>query len=109
MVVVSHVREFLDNVCTKIVETERGVATTYKGNYTQYRSEPWWFPRCPEEFLLRWRRRQTAAAAAGDPIRPRLNSTTVVPVVVALPIPEQCTLACDPTSRSVRRERALLR
>ena len=36
MVVVSHDREFLDNVCTKIVETERGVATTYKGNYTQY-------------------------------------------------------------------------
>lgn len=23
-------------VCNKIVETERGVATTYKGNYTQY-------------------------------------------------------------------------
>lgn len=23
-------------VCSKIVETERGVATTYKGNYTQY-------------------------------------------------------------------------
>lgn len=30
MVVVSHDREFLDNLCTKIVETERGVATTYK-------------------------------------------------------------------------------
>eukprot|EP00197_Chlamydomonas_leiostraca_P006476 CAMPEP_0202869404 /NCGR_PEP_ID=MMETSP1391-20130828/12431_1 /ASSEMBLY_ACC=CAM_ASM_000867 /TAXON_ID=1034604 /ORGANISM="Chlamydomonas leiostraca, Strain SAG 11-49" /LENGTH=706 /DNA_ID=CAMNT_0049549717 /DNA_START=43 /DNA_END=2163 /DNA_ORIENTATION=- len=36
MVVVSHDREFLDQVCTKIVETERGVATTYPGNYTQY-------------------------------------------------------------------------
>ena len=23
-------------MCNKIVETERGVATTYKGNYTQY-------------------------------------------------------------------------
>jgi ATPase subunit of ABC transporter with duplicated ATPase domains len=23
-------------VCTKIVETERGLATTYKGNYTQF-------------------------------------------------------------------------
>jgi ABC-type polysaccharide/polyol phosphate transport system ATPase subunit len=30
MVIVSHDREFLDNLCTKIVETERGVATTYK-------------------------------------------------------------------------------
>ncbi|KAJ9523392.1 hypothetical protein QJQ45_005295 [Haematococcus lacustris] len=36
MVVVSHDREFLDQVCTKIVETERGVATTYPGNYSQY-------------------------------------------------------------------------
>lgn len=36
MVIVSHDREFLDNLCTKIVETERGMATTYKGNYTEY-------------------------------------------------------------------------
>jgi ATPase subunit of ABC transporter with duplicated ATPase domains len=36
LVIVSHDREFLDNLCTKIVETERGVATTYKGNYTAY-------------------------------------------------------------------------
>lgn len=36
MVVVSHDREFLDQLCTKIVETEHGLATTYKGNYTQF-------------------------------------------------------------------------
>ena len=36
MVVVSHDREFLDQLCTKIVETERGVSTTYPGNYTDY-------------------------------------------------------------------------
>ena len=30
MVIVSHDREFLDQLCTKIVETERGVATTFK-------------------------------------------------------------------------------
>jgi ATPase subunit of ABC transporter with duplicated ATPase domains len=36
MVIVSHDREFLDQLCTKIVETEHGLATTYKGNYTQY-------------------------------------------------------------------------
>ena len=36
MVIVSHDREFLDQLCTKIVETERGVSHTYKGNYTQY-------------------------------------------------------------------------
>merc|ERR1719171_563574 len=36
MVVVSHDREFLDNVCNKIVETEQGRATTYKGNYAEY-------------------------------------------------------------------------
>ncbi len=36
MVVVSHDREFLDQLCTKIVETEHGLATTYRGNYTQF-------------------------------------------------------------------------
>ncbi|EFN51164.1 hypothetical protein CHLNCDRAFT_28318, partial [Chlorella variabilis] len=36
MVIVSHDREFLDQLCTKIVETERGVAHTFKGNYTEY-------------------------------------------------------------------------
>ena len=36
MVIVSHDREFLDRLCTKIVETERGVSTTYPGNYSAY-------------------------------------------------------------------------
>ena len=36
MVVVSHDREFLDQLCNKLVETEQGVATTYKGNYTEF-------------------------------------------------------------------------
>ncbi len=36
MVVVSHDRRFLDKICTKIVEMERGIATTYSGNYSAY-------------------------------------------------------------------------
>lgn len=36
MVIVSHDRHFLDKLCTKIVETEFGEATTYSGNYTYY-------------------------------------------------------------------------
>lgn len=36
MVIVSHDRSFLDALCNKIVETERGVATSYKGNYTEF-------------------------------------------------------------------------
>ena len=36
MVIVSHDREFLDRLCTKIVETERGISTTYLGNYSAY-------------------------------------------------------------------------
>ncbi len=36
MVIISHDREFLDRLCTKIVETERGVSTTYLGNYSNY-------------------------------------------------------------------------
>lgn len=36
MVIVSHDREFLDRLCTQIVETERGVSNTYLGNYSAY-------------------------------------------------------------------------
>lgn len=36
MVIVSHDRQFLDRLCTQIVETERGISTTYLGNYSAY-------------------------------------------------------------------------
>ena len=39
MVIVSHDREFLDRLCTRIVETERGVSTTYLGNYSAYMTQ----------------------------------------------------------------------
>lgn len=36
MMVVSHDRRFLDRICTKIVELERGTATVFSGNYSGY-------------------------------------------------------------------------
>lgn len=36
MVVVSHDRAFLDQLCTKIVETDMGISKTYEGNYSEY-------------------------------------------------------------------------
>ena len=36
MVIISHDRQFLDLLCTQIVETERGRSKLYLGNYTQY-------------------------------------------------------------------------
>jgi ATP-binding cassette subfamily F protein 3 len=36
MIIVSHDRMFLDRLCTKIVELERGKATEYLGNYSAY-------------------------------------------------------------------------
>lgn len=36
MVVISHDRAFLDQLCTKIVETDMGVSKTYEGNYSRY-------------------------------------------------------------------------
>lgn len=36
IVIVSHDWEFLDRLCTQIVETERGVSSTYLGNYSAY-------------------------------------------------------------------------
>tara|TARA_Y100001968_G_scaffold45599_1_gene35652 strand:- start:27838 stop:29565 length:1728 start_codon:yes stop_codon:yes gene_type:complete len=36
IVVISHDRTFLDNVCTQIVSTERGNSKTYHGNYSAF-------------------------------------------------------------------------
>lgn len=36
MVIVSHDRAFLDQLSTKIVETDMGVAKTFPGNYSEY-------------------------------------------------------------------------
>lgn len=36
MVIISHDRAFLDQLCTKIVETDMGVSRTYGGNYSDY-------------------------------------------------------------------------
>ncbi len=36
MVIVSHDRSFLDKVCTRIVNTERGKSKSYLGNYSSY-------------------------------------------------------------------------
>ncbi len=36
MVIVSHDRSFLDKICTRIVNTERGQSKSYLGNYTSY-------------------------------------------------------------------------
>ena len=36
MVIVSHDRAFMDRLCNQIVETERGVSSTYLGNYSAY-------------------------------------------------------------------------
>ena len=36
MIIVSHDRYFLDQVCTKIVEIDRGVSHTWKGNYSEF-------------------------------------------------------------------------
>ena len=39
MVIVSHDRAFMDRLCTQIVETERGVSTTYLGNYSAFQHQ----------------------------------------------------------------------
>ena len=36
VILVTHDRAFLDNVCTQIVELDRGILRTYPGNFTQY-------------------------------------------------------------------------
>ena len=36
VILVTHDRAFLDNVCTQIVELDRGILRSYPGNFTQY-------------------------------------------------------------------------
>lgn len=36
VIMISHDRYFLDQVCTKIIEIENGVSASYEGNYSQY-------------------------------------------------------------------------
>ncbi|KAG6515421.1 ABC transporter F family member 5-like [Zingiber officinale] len=36
MVIISHDRAFLDQLCTKIVETDMGISRTFVGNYSEY-------------------------------------------------------------------------
>jgi len=36
MLIVSHDREFLDQVCNKIVDVEEGVTVSYDGNYSKF-------------------------------------------------------------------------
>ncbi|KAL8110677.1 hypothetical protein AgCh_026428 [Apium graveolens] len=36
MVIISHDRAFLDQLCTKIVETDMGVSRTFMGNYSEF-------------------------------------------------------------------------
>ncbi|MFQ9801319.1 MAG: hypothetical protein ACLR23_23160 [Clostridia bacterium] len=48
--IISHDRYFLDKLCTKTLELERGVTSTYNGNYSYYTQEK----SCPgKEQLLR--------------------------------------------------------
>ena len=39
VIIVSHDRYFLDQLCNEIVEIDRGMSTAYKGNYTDYINE----------------------------------------------------------------------
>ena len=39
LVLISHDRDFLDTICTKIIEIEDGTIQEYKGNYSNYRKQ----------------------------------------------------------------------
>ncbi|MGN4425511.1 ribosomal protection-like ABC-F family protein [Bacillus cereus group sp. MYBK30-1] len=39
LVLISHDRDFLDTICTKIIEVEDGTIQEYKGNYSNYRKQ----------------------------------------------------------------------
>lgn len=55
MVIISHDRAFLDQLCTKIVETDMGVSRTFEGTYSDYiMAKAAWI----ETQLAAWEKRQ---------------------------------------------------
>ena len=66
MVIVSHDRAFLDQLCTKIVETDMGVSTTYQGNYSAYVAAK---AEREEAQRLAWERQQKEIARTEEMIQ----------------------------------------
>ncbi|KAK2971264.1 hypothetical protein RJ640_013024 [Escallonia rubra] len=65
MVIISHDRAFLDQLCTKIVETDMGVSRTYAGNYSEYMiSKATWI----EAQLAAWEKQQKEIEDTKDKI-----------------------------------------
>eukprot|EP00249_Psilotum_nudum_P021525 c28141_g1_i1 orf=636-3107(-) len=63
MVIVSHDRAFLDQLCTKIVETDLGVSQTFEGNYSDYvRAKSSWV----ESQHLAWEKQQKEISRTKD-------------------------------------------
>ncbi|KAL6576013.1 ABC transporter F member 5 [Orobanche hederae] len=63
MVIISHDRAFLDQLCTKIVETDMGVSRTYEGNYSEYViAKSTWV----ETQLVAWEKQQKEIEQARD-------------------------------------------
>lgn len=66
MVIVSHDRAFLDQLCTKIVETDLGVSQTYEGNYSAYVAEK---AEKAEATRMAWEKQQKEIARTKDIIQ----------------------------------------
>ena len=66
MVIVSHDRAFLDQLCTKIVETDMGVSATYQGNYSAYVAAK---AEREEAQRLAWERQQKEIARTEEMIQ----------------------------------------
>ncbi|CAI5470278.1 unnamed protein product, partial [Closterium sp. Yama58-4] len=65
MVIVSHDRAFLDQLCNKIVETEMGISMTFPGNYSAYvAAKAEWV----EAQRMAWERQQKEIARTEDMI-----------------------------------------
>ncbi|KAL2610778.1 hypothetical protein R1flu_022470 [Riccia fluitans] len=63
MVIVSHDRAFLDQLCTKIIETDMGVSRTFEGNYSEYvQAKAAWM----ESQRLAWEKQQKEIARAEE-------------------------------------------
>lgn len=66
MVIVSHDRAFLDQLCTKIVETDMGISMTFQGNYSAYVAQK---AEWAESQRLAWERQQKEISRTEDMIQ----------------------------------------
>ena len=111
MVVITHDRQFLDNVSTRIIELDRGILRSYPGNFAAYESRK--EEELAAETLERQRfdkfsgpRKKFGSAKGSKRAAPATKGASVVWSSCAANAPHDANVRAASSSRSTRAKRA---